>query len=282
MSKQIAIQFSVQALSFDGVPVHFNNDDYLNATNIAAHFGKRVGDYLRNVRTQDYIKALGEYLSETRKIVSEQNQLVIINKGGDVALQGTWIHPKLAVDFARWLSPKFAVWCDVQIEKILGINEKYHGKRTTKDKRTALHEAIALLMTKSKYLHFKDCYKIVHQRFNVNHLDEIAEEDLPKAVEYVHSLVCGNTEPHIHAVLHDHNVQFLMWYVPKLAKFIKNEVFPALVAIQSNYAGRLSGLTSEVATHANILNRKAIGYGVTHLEHVNDKPVHTTEWYLSS
>ncbi|OAM32416.1 hypothetical protein A7P96_02000 [Eikenella sp. NML03-A-027] len=33
--------------------------------------------------------------------------------------QGTWLHPKLAVHFARWLDPKFAVWCDEQIEQIL-------------------------------------------------------------------------------------------------------------------------------------------------------------------
>lgn len=66
--------------------------------------------------------------------------------------------------------------------------------RTTKDKRTALHEAIALLMTKSKHLHFKDCYKIVHQRFEVEHLNEIPEEQLPNAVAYVHSLLTGGTD----------------------------------------------------------------------------------------
>ena len=29
------------------------------------------------------------------------------------------MHPKLAVSFARWLDARFAVWCDLQIEKIL-------------------------------------------------------------------------------------------------------------------------------------------------------------------
>ncbi len=70
-------------------------------------------------------------------------------------------------------------------------------KRTTKDKRTSLHEAIALLMTKSKHLHFKDCYKIVHQRFEVEHLDEIPEDELPNAVAYVHSLLTGSTDSEI-------------------------------------------------------------------------------------
>lgn len=32
---------------------------------------------------------------------------------------GTWMHPKLAVAFARWLSVRFGVWCDTQIDSII-------------------------------------------------------------------------------------------------------------------------------------------------------------------
>ncbi|MFW1665773.1 antA/AntB antirepressor family protein [Acinetobacter ursingii] len=86
-------------------------------------------------------------------------------------------------------------------------------KKTTKDKRTALHEAIALLMTKSKYLHFKDCYKIIHQRFNVEHLDEIPEKKLPEAVEYVHRLITGSQSPNFES--HAHNTALHMLWVSR-------------------------------------------------------------------
>lgn len=76
-------------------------------------------DYLINNRTQDYIRALNEHLSEAVKTASEQNQLVIVVKGGKSTEQGTWLHPKLAIDFARWLNPRFAVWCDMQIEQMV-------------------------------------------------------------------------------------------------------------------------------------------------------------------
>ena len=101
---------SIQTLSFNHFSVSFQNNGYLNATSIATQFNKRVGDYLRNDRTQEYIEALTERLfnPETRNLVTAENQLVIIKKGGNnKKSQGTWLHPKLAVDFARWLDTFF-------------------------------------------------------------------------------------------------------------------------------------------------------------------------------
>jgi len=108
---------SIKTVSFGNFPVSFQNNGYLNATVVAAHFNRRVGNYLKSERTQEYIAALAEKLSVTSKRATEDNQIVIIKQGGTE--QGTWLHPKLAVDFARWLDPKFAVWCDEQIEQIL-------------------------------------------------------------------------------------------------------------------------------------------------------------------
>lgn len=136
---------SVQTFSFQNFPVFFQHDGYLNATQIAAHFGKRVGNYLRNDRTQEYISALAENLNVASKRVTAknqsvaktpnramvENQLVISRKGGDVSQSGTWLHPKLAVDFARWLDPRFAVWCDEQIEHILSGSLKLETQSPT-------------------------------------------------------------------------------------------------------------------------------------------------------
>lgn len=123
MSNQIS---TIQSFSFNDIQVSFSQDAFLNATEIAKQFGKRVQHYLNNERTQEYIVALTEAVftastsqSDGNKILSKQKQLVIIKKGGKAQEQGTWLHPKLAIDFARWLNPKFAVWCDMQIEKIL-------------------------------------------------------------------------------------------------------------------------------------------------------------------
>ena len=107
----------VQSFNFGNVSVSFRDDGYLNATAIAAHFGKRVPDFIKTEQNQEYINALAEHISKTTKIVLDGNQLVIVKHGGNN--RGTWLHPKLAVHFARWLDPKFAVWCDEQIEQII-------------------------------------------------------------------------------------------------------------------------------------------------------------------
>ncbi|UOO88862.1 KilA-N domain-containing protein [Vitreoscilla massiliensis] len=102
---------------YQGHEISADNKGWINATMMATPFGKRTENYLRNEQTKRYIAALAQKLSVTRKSVSKQIQLVRVVKGGNE--QGTWLHPKLAIDFARWLSPEFGVWCDEQIEGIL-------------------------------------------------------------------------------------------------------------------------------------------------------------------
>ncbi|MFC2292525.1 MAG: KilA-N domain-containing protein, partial [Kingella oralis] len=174
---------SIKTLSFGSTAVSFRQDGFLNATQIAAHFGKLPKDYLKTEQTQQYIAALAESLSERTKILTDKNQLVIIKKGG--AEQGTWLHPKLAIHFARWLDPRFAVWCDEQIEQILSGSLK---SQTTTDQRTPLRQAVSALVGE-RGIDYSTAYKMVHQRFGVGSIEEIPLDLLPAAVEYVHRLM---------------------------------------------------------------------------------------------
>ncbi|EMR8396792.1 KilA-N domain-containing protein [Neisseria gonorrhoeae] len=183
---------SIQTFSFNRFSVSFQENGYLNATAIAEQYDKRVGNYLRNERTQEYITALNERLfnPETRNRATAENQLVIIKKGGnDKKSQGTWLHPKLAVDFARWLNPKFAVWCDEQIETLLNgnVSDGIKSAKTTADDRTGLRQAVAALVGR-KGIDYSSAYSMIHQRFNVEAIEDIPAGKLPEAVAYVHAL----------------------------------------------------------------------------------------------
>lgn len=179
----------VQTFNFGNIAVSFREDGYLNATQIAAHFGKLPKDYLKTEQTQQYISALAESLSERTKILTDENQLVIVKKGNSKNFtQGTWLHPKLAIHFARWLNPKFAVWCDEQIETLLNgkVSDGLPAK-TTADDRTPLRQAVAALVGR-KGIDYSTAYGMIHQRFNVGAIEDLPAEKLPEAVAYVHAL----------------------------------------------------------------------------------------------
>jgi hypothetical protein len=99
---------SIQALqsrSWNGTPIQRRSTDgYVNATTMAKASGKQWHDYWRTDRTTEYLEALS---AETGIPVSS---LCLTTRGG--AYQGTWIHARVAVDFARWISAPFAVWMD--------------------------------------------------------------------------------------------------------------------------------------------------------------------------
>jgi hypothetical protein len=83
-----------------------NDDGYANATAMCKANGREWFSYARADRTQEYITALSEAIGVPA------DQLIQTRQGGIPELQGTWIHPRLAVDLARWISPAFAVWMD--------------------------------------------------------------------------------------------------------------------------------------------------------------------------
>ena len=78
-------------------------DGYINATAMCKVVGKQFYDYARISPTKAFLGALG---SETGIPVSELIQVV---KGGNPQLQGTWVHPQVAINLGQWLSPEFAV-----------------------------------------------------------------------------------------------------------------------------------------------------------------------------
>jgi len=68
--------------SWNGTPIsRRTSDGYVNATAMCKANGKRWKDYRESDRCQ--------------------------GQGG-----GTWVHPQVAVDLARWISAPFAVWMD--------------------------------------------------------------------------------------------------------------------------------------------------------------------------
>ena len=61
------------------------------------------------------------------------------------------------------------------------------GQKTTADDRTPLRQAVAALVGR-KGIDYSSAYSMIHQRFNVEAIEDIPAEKLPEAVAYVHAL----------------------------------------------------------------------------------------------
>ncbi|BAR48150.1 hypothetical protein TF3313_0571 [Tannerella forsythia 3313] len=83
----------------------------VNATQMAKSFNKEPKFWLSNQSTADYLTEL----SKVRNLTLAD--LVIVTKGGNNS--GTWMHEDVALEFARWLSPAFAIWCNDRIKELI-------------------------------------------------------------------------------------------------------------------------------------------------------------------
>ncbi|MGT2549045.1 ORF6N domain-containing protein [Acinetobacter geminorum] len=143
------------------------------------HFFKIVGQELKNFVTSLKIVA------NPPKISNKVRSLILWTERGAAR------HAKMLDTDQAW---------DVfeQLEDCYFIRKEILAK-THKSERTSLHEAHALLVAKTKHLSSSDAWKLIHQRFNVDHIEEIPYDMIPVVVEYVHHLIAlmsnknGNT-----------------------------------------------------------------------------------------
>jgi hypothetical protein len=100
------MQYAMQLIEHEvqGNPVHQRSSDgYINATAMCKAAGKFWGHYKESASARAYLGALAA------DIGIPISALVKSIKGGEPHLQGTWVHPQVAIHLAQWLSPEFSV-----------------------------------------------------------------------------------------------------------------------------------------------------------------------------
>ena len=132
----------ITVFEYEDSPVSFKADDgttMVNATSMARAFGKKPIDWLRLPSTQEYLNYLSEDLNlpisesearleplhSTDATSKDENSfctpLIVTRRGNfsDKREQGTWMREEVALEFARWLSPKFAIWCNRRVKEFM-------------------------------------------------------------------------------------------------------------------------------------------------------------------
>lgn len=83
----------------------------VNATEMAKNFGTAPAQWFRTIQYTNFITALS-----TVHKCTPADLVIIINGGSN---PGTWMHEDVAIEFARWLSPAFAIWCNDRTKELL-------------------------------------------------------------------------------------------------------------------------------------------------------------------
>ena len=117
------------------------------------------------------IEGVGKQVQELN-LVSESGMYTLILRCREAVKKGSIPHR-----FRKW----------VTAEVLPQIRKTGSYSKTTVDQRTGLRNAVNMLVGK-KALMYNEAYNLVHQRFNVGSIEDLTEEQLPQAVEYVHKI----------------------------------------------------------------------------------------------
>jgi len=86
---------SSDVFSYRNSPIEFTTAGWINATKLAAYYGKQINNYFVNMETTTYIRMLCE-----SKGVDDPRYFVQTRRGRN---GGTWLQIELAIHFAHWL-----------------------------------------------------------------------------------------------------------------------------------------------------------------------------------
>lgn len=116
-------------------------------------------------------------------------------------------------------------------------------KKTSVDERTPLRDAVNMLVSK-KHLMYPEAYAMIHQRFNVESIEELEASQIPLAVEYIHRVVLegefiGKQEKKTNDLsAKEANSLVWLWDYANRSQALFRELYPAMKQIQSNYSGK--------------------------------------------
>ncbi|QQV91560.1 KilA-N domain protein [Winogradskyella phage Peternella_1] len=127
--------FTPVKFNYEGKTINFKDQKgsvMINATQMGKLFGKQPKDWLRLQSTNEFIKVLkdSQEADMPSGLFEDNKPMVQVINGGNN--RGTWMHEDVALEFARWLHPKFAIWTNRHIKELLSkgstsINQEKKG-----------------------------------------------------------------------------------------------------------------------------------------------------------
>ena len=155
-----------------------NNEPWFVAVDVCQALGlTQTTNALRNLDDDEValtsIKGISKGNDQVN-LVSESGMYTLILRCRDAVKKGSVPH-------------RFRKWVTAEVLPAIRKTGKYESKTSVND-RTGLRNAVNMLVSK-KGLIYSDAYHLIHQRFNVESIEDLTLEQLPQAVEYVHKII---------------------------------------------------------------------------------------------
>lgn len=171
----------MNAISISNVAIRQNDNRFFNLNDLHQASGgskaHQPANWLRNQQTQELIA----------EIEAEGGKAYTTSKGGEN--RGTFACKELVYAYATWISAKFFLLVIRTFDRVANnrLSDGIKPAKTTADDRTGLRQAVAALVGR-KGIDYSSAYSMIHQRFNVEAIEDIPAGKLPEAVAYVHAL----------------------------------------------------------------------------------------------
>lgn len=150
----------------------FNLNDLYKAS--GSNPTHQPSNWLRNQQTKELIAEIE---------VEGGKACEVINGGKN---RGTFVCKELVYAYATWISAKFFLLVIRTFDAVVSGSQPKLAQTTVAD-RTPLRQAVSALVGKCN-IDYSSAYSMVHQRFDVESIEEIAADKLPDAIAYIHAL----------------------------------------------------------------------------------------------
>ena len=176
----------MNAIAISNVAIRQTENNLYNLNDLHKASGGEKRHELTNWLKLQQTTELIDELSKPEIPGLEENQQVIqVVKGGNK--RGTYACKELVYAYATWISAKFFLQVIRTFDAVISGSLKPKLAQTTVADRTPLRQAVSALVGKCN-IDYSSAYSMVHQRFGVESIEEIAADKLSDAIAYIHAL----------------------------------------------------------------------------------------------
>lgn len=214
-------------------------------------------NFMRNKETKELVEELQAEYSSSSDMRNLEPVRALRGVQKDNTPQGTYVCKDLVYRYAMWISPKFALLVIRTFDKLVTgeLKVKPTGLSTTED-RKPLVNAVNIFCNRTGSF-YADVWKMVHQKFNVDGVEQLTVEQVPEAVTYIHWLtMTANTRNHTNQI-NAENAHALAIHMNNCADWF-DAVREPLSQLNPQLTSSISGQFYEGRSTARLVRRELI------------------------